>query len=147
MSKKDSDSVLQVVNVLSEMLEARGYKQDDELTSYSNMSSLEFSSIYDQSIQNGLSFGPIIHSILDNTKIVLKIIFSATKKANIKDICESFISEYGENIKILIVIKDRITPNISKELVQNVKYKNVEIFQIKNLMINITKHVLQLNLN
>ena len=143
MSKKDSDSVLQVVNVIKEMLNSRGYNDDDELTSYAQMSTLEFSSIYDQSIQNGLSFGPISHEVLDDNKIILKIIFNTTRKSNIKDICESFFTEHGENIKILIVMKDRITPNITKEITQNTQYRNVEIFQMKNLMINITKHVLQ----
>ena len=39
-------------------------------------------------------------------------------------------------------MKDKITTNITKEINQD-KYKNVEVFQVKNLLVNITKHHLQ----
>jgi DNA-directed RNA polymerase I, II, and III subunit RPABC1 len=124
------------------MIASRKYNADDELISYTQMSLEEFNEIYEQSIVNGLSFGPIEHSIIEDKKIVIKIIMYNTKKANIKDICESYIKEYGEDIHVILVMKDKITTNITKELSLS-KYKNVEIFQLKNLLINITKHVLQ----
>jgi DNA-directed RNA polymerase I, II, and III subunit RPABC1 len=67
---------------------------------------------------------------------------SNTKKANIREICESYIKEYDSDIKIIIIMKDKITTNITKEINQ-VKYKNVEVFQVRNLLVNITKHDLQ----
>ena len=139
---KDDEIVLQALKVLSEMIESRKYNNDDELISYTNMSLEEFSEIYEQSIINGLSFGPIQHSILSDKKLVVKIVLSNTKKANIREFCETYIKEYGPDIHIILIIKDKITTNINKELNQD-KYINVEIFQLKNLLINITKHDLQ----
>ena len=138
---KDHEVVQKVVKVLSEMLSSRKYEDDDELISYTQMTSTEFSEIYDQSFSNGLSFGPINNSMTDN-KLVIKMIFNSTKKANIKEICKQFMDEYGESIRIIILIKDKVSTNILKELSQD-KYKNVEIFQMKSLQINITKHELQ----
>jgi DNA-directed RNA polymerases I, II, and III subunit RPABC1 len=142
MFRKDNEMVLQVLKVISEMIESRKFDDDDELTSYTQMSIEEFSEIYEQSIINGLSFGPINHSIIDDSKLVIKIIMSNTKKANIREICESYIKEYDSDIKIIIIMKDKITTNITKEINQD-KYKNVEVFQVKNLLVNITKHHLQ----
>ena len=142
MNRKDEDIALCVLKTIHDLLIQRRYSEDDELTSYSQMSLIEFKEIYEQSLSNGLSFGPINHSVNSNDKIVIKLIFNTTRKANIKEVCESYMKEYGNDIRILIVIKDKITPNIIKEINLE-KYKHVDLFHMKQLVINITKHELQ----
>ena len=47
--------------------------------------------------------------------------------------------KYPENEVTVIIVQDKQTPQIAKEL-QNDEYKLYEIFSMKNLMFNITNH-------
>jgi DNA-directed RNA polymerase I, II, and III subunit RPABC1 len=63
-------------------------------------------------------------------------------KADLKNIMTSIISKYNDpNIMLILVLKEKENSAVSKELLKDT-YKNVEVFLRKNLVFNITHHVL-----
>jgi DNA-directed RNA polymerase I, II, and III subunit RPABC1 len=63
-------------------------------------------------------------------------------KSDLKNIIMKINSEYNdENINIILLLKDKENSAVSKELLKD-QYKNIEIFLKKNMMFNITKHIL-----
>lgn len=63
-------------------------------------------------------------------------------KADLKNIMTNIISKYNDpNIMLILVLKEKENSAVSKELLKDT-YKNVEVFLRKNLVFNITHHVL-----
>lgn len=63
-------------------------------------------------------------------------------KADLKTIMANLISSYDDpNIILILVLKEKENSAVSKELLKDT-YKNVEVFLRKNLVFNITHHVL-----
>jgi len=61
-------------------------------------------------------------------------------KSDLKSLVSSLVQKYeDENIKIIILLKEKGNGSILKELFKE-EYKNVEIFMNKNLIFNITHH-------
>jgi DNA-directed RNA polymerases I, II, and III subunit RPABC1 len=61
-------------------------------------------------------------------------------KSDLKSFVSSIVQKYeDENIKIIILLKEKGNGSILKELFKE-EYKNVEIFMNKNMIFNITHH-------
>jgi DNA-directed RNA polymerase I, II, and III subunit RPABC1 len=62
-------------------------------------------------------------------------------KKNLENLKEEVNKKYGDKeINVIIVLEDKPTAQLNKEI-NTEDYSNFEIFLVKNLMINITKHV------
>ena len=82
--------------------------------------------------------------ILDENKGNIYIHFhnepKSIAKSDLKNLVSSLVQKYeDENIKIIILLKEKGNGSILKELFKE-EYKNVEIFMNKNLIFNITHH-------
>ena len=63
-------------------------------------------------------------------------------KSDLKSIIQKINSQYNdESIGIILLLRDKENSAVSKELLKE-QYKNVEIFLRKNMMFNITHHIL-----
>ena len=63
-------------------------------------------------------------------------------KNDLKNLVESIIQKYiNSEIKIIILLKEKGNGSIFKELIKE-EYKNVEIFMNKNMIFNITHHIM-----
>jgi DNA-directed RNA polymerase I, II, and III subunit RPABC1 len=123
----DIKNTFSVYKTLIEMLSDRGY----DMSNYVEYD--EFVIMYEENN----------YDIIDKDKKIIVTFYKDTKAFTKKDLeivvqnakekCEN------ENINIIIILKDKYTVTIEKELV-NPLYKNVEIFLFKNLTFNITKH-------
>ena len=62
-------------------------------------------------------------------------------KKNLENLKEEVNKKYGDKeVNVIIVLEDKPTAQLNKEI-NTEDYSNFEIFLVKNLMINITKHV------
>jgi len=116
-----------VYKTLREMLQDRGYK-------ITNIFSFEeFNVMYEENN----------YDIIDDENKIYAMFYKDSKtfgKKDLETIVSKIHAEYGENINIIIILKDKYNVIIEKEL-SNEYYQNVEIFLFKNLTFNITKHV------
>jgi DNA-directed RNA polymerase I, II, and III subunit RPABC1 len=63
-------------------------------------------------------------------------------KADLKNIMTNVITKYDDqNIMLILILKEKENSAVSKELSKE-SYKNVEVFLRKNMVFNITHHVL-----
>ena len=63
-------------------------------------------------------------------------------KSDLKNIIQKINSQYNdESISIILLLRDKENSAVSKELLKE-QYNNVEIFLRKNMMFNITHHIL-----
>jgi DNA-directed RNA polymerase I, II, and III subunit RPABC1 len=122
----DINNTYKVYKTIIEMLIDRGYKVSRKIE-YD-----EFFIMYEESN----------YDIIDDEGKIYVEFFKDTKsfgKKDLENIVQNLKDKYGEEIKIIIILKEKINVTIEKELV-NPLYKNVEIFLFKNLIFNITKH-------
>lgn len=68
--------------------------------------------------------------------------FKNFSKKDLENTYQNVIEKYNENIKIIIILKEKYNNAVEKELLSS-KYKNIEIFLHKHLIINVSKHVMQ----
>lgn len=123
----DIKETYKVYNTILEMLHDRGYKIDK----IRDVSYDEFMIMYEENN----------YDILDDEKKINVVFFKETKtfaKKDLESITQHSKLEYGEDIKIIIILKEK-TKLISKEL-SNDLYKNVQLFLFKDLIFNKTKH-------
>ena len=63
-------------------------------------------------------------------------------KGDLKNITQKVISEFSdEDINLILLLREKENSAVSKELMKEA-YKNVEVFLKKNMLFNITHHVL-----
>jgi DNA-directed RNA polymerases I, II, and III subunit RPABC1 len=82
----------------------------------------------------------------DKTKLVVYffIEIKSISKKNFKSICDKLISKYeDDNLNIILVFPGKPSSSIKKEIINTPKYLNIQLYQLKHLIINITKHKLQ----
>ena len=65
-------------------------------------------------------------------------------KKEFKSVCDKLISKYEDDyLNIIMVFPNKASSSIKKEIILTPKYKNVQLYELKHLIINITKHKLQ----
>lgn len=123
----DIKNTFRVYKTITEMLSDRGYSISKDID-YE-----EFIIMYDENSYDITDDEEKIHvSFYKDTKAFGKKDLE-TIVQNIKDTFDN------ENIKIIIILRDKYNVTIEKELL-NPLYSNVEIFLFKNLTFNITRH-------
>jgi DNA-directed RNA polymerase I, II, and III subunit RPABC1 len=117
-----------------EMLEDRGYEVSEE---DKNMNYEDFT---DRLEENAINLVTINRT--NPIKMAYVAFILDSKSFSKKDLVtlKALINEkYPSNKMTVIIVQDKQTPQISKELL-NDEYKLYEIFSVKNLMFNITHH-------
>ena len=77
-----------------------------------------------------------------NIYIYFQIDDSSFGKNDLKKIINDIYTKYKtEDVLIILVLKDNPNTAVKKEL-KNSKYKNIEVFERKNLEFNVSKHIL-----
>ena len=132
MDYKENRKLFSIRSTILEMLSDRKYNIPDEIKS------VDLDQFNAQHNENNINFyiegEPSIYvNFFTNEKSFLK--------NDLKNIYSKLIDEYGNSLKILIVIKDKIPLSIKEELNKTI-YSNVEIFMHKELIFNITKNYL-----
>jgi DNA-directed RNA polymerases I, II, and III subunit RPABC1 len=123
-----------VRNTILEMLKDRNYDINE---SEFNIGFDIFSAMYSENKQD-----LVFNKNNDENKIYVHFYTESKNfgKKELTNILTIIDEKYGsDNINILIVLEDKPTSTIQKELEEN---HNIEIFFVKKLMFNITKHVL-----
>ena len=81
----------------------------------------------------------------DDEKLV--VYFYTDEKISKKQfisISNKLISDYDDDkINIILVLPNKASSAIKREIQENPTYSNIQLYQLKHLIINITKHVLQ----
>jgi len=123
----DAKNTFSVYKTVIEMFKDRGYSISR------NIGLDEFITMYDENN----------YDIVDDEEKIMAAFFSENKTISKKDL-ENIVldakEDYGNDIKIVIIMKNKPNINIEKELMNDV-YKNIELFLFKNLTFNITRHV------
>jgi len=123
----DIKNTFRVYKTLTEMLTDRGYSISKDVD-------------YDEFI---IMYEENNYDITDNDNKIHIAFYKDTKTFGKKDL-ESMVQNIkdsfnDQNIKIIIILKDKPNVTIEKELTNDL-YQNVEIFLFKNLLINIIRH-------
>lgn len=82
----------------------------------------------------------------DKSKLVVYFFteIKSISKKNFKSICDKLISKYeDDNLNIILIFPSKPSSSIKKEIVNTPKYFNIQLYELKHLIINITKHKLQ----
>jgi DNA-directed RNA polymerase I, II, and III subunit RPABC1 len=123
-----------VRNTILEMLKDRDYDIND---SDFNIGFDVFSAMFSENKQD------LVFNKKNGLNKIYVYFYLESKNFGKKELTNilNFVDEkYGsDNINVLIILEDKPTSTIQKELEEN---KNIEIFFAKKLMFNITKHVL-----
>lgn len=126
-----------VRKTIMEMLDDRGYlvtAEDKNLLFGEFITRLEENKINIEANFNNSDVKMVyVNYILDSKS------FSKKDLVSLKAMIDEKFST--KDITVIIIVPDKPTPQISKELL-NDEYKGYEIFLMKNLVINITKHEL-----
>jgi DNA-directed RNA polymerase subunit H (RpoH/RPB5) len=132
----EKKNTYRATKTILEMLADRNYIVPDSLKS---ISFSEFIQMYEN---NNCDITDIYKKDDPDDQIYIKF-FLENKKLGIKDLhnlVETIREETDNNfINILIVTKDKPSTNINKEL-RLPQYNTVELFQTKDIMVNIMKH-------
>jgi DNA-directed RNA polymerase I, II, and III subunit RPABC1 len=126
MSKTEQHELFKARKTVLEMLADRGYEIPESM----NISEPEFSELYDKNIIDISLKDIYVFFLKESTKIS-----KANVIAKIKEIQE----EKGDEIKIILCLKEEPNNSILQEL-KNIQYRFVEIFTQNSLVFNITKH-------
>ncbi|XP_061971723.1 DNA-directed RNA polymerase V subunit 5C [Populus nigra] len=121
-----------------EMLKDRGY---DVLDSELNRSLTEFRSVFGNSPDlDSLRFSVSLRSNPHKKTLVMFLGTDEIKTANIRTVYGQILNK--ESLHGLILILQSKTNHFAKKELEKFPFK-VEVFQITDLLVNITKHVLQ----
>jgi DNA-directed RNA polymerase I, II, and III subunit RPABC1 len=132
---QDKKNMFKVRQTLLEMIVDRGYiVQDSEQITFEEFI-IKYDNknldIYINDEENNKSFYIHFHNETKN--------FS---KSDLKNIVQKMISLYGDkDINIILLLRDKENSAVTKELTKDM-YKNIEIFLKKNMIFNITRHIL-----
>lgn len=129
MDYKEKTKLFKVRKTLLEMLEDRKYKISEEIK---DLNIQHFIAMYENNE---------IDIVLDNMYVRFFEEDKSFAKNDLKNIYSEISEEHGEEINIIIIIKDKIASAVKTELEKNT-YSNLEIFTHNELIFNITKNYL-----
>ena len=127
------NTMFRVRKTVLEMLSDRNYiiSEEDLNLDISDFRSRLIENKINIESHNNKNENMYVHFFLDNKS------FGKKDLVNLKE----YLNEKYEskNLNIIIVLKEKPTAQIKKELL-NEEYNNIEIFFVKNLLFNVTKH-------
>lgn len=134
MDNTELNELLRIRKTVIELIEDRGFFVQDVIK---NISEHDFKIMYENSNIN-------IHIKYKDKEIYIYFDIGSKNfgKNDLKVQVNNIINlTENANVLILLILKDKPNSAILKEL-NNPKYNNTEIFERKNLLFNITKHIL-----
>ena len=147
MDFEERKKLFNIRNTVIEMLEDRNYViPDSEIINFDEFT-LKFKNknidiFIDNSTNNSADNSTDDVGTTNKVYVYFHNENKTLSKVDLKNLLSKLIDNYNdENIKVIILLKERGNGSIFKELNKEI-YKNVEIFMNKNMIINITKHEL-----
>jgi DNA-directed RNA polymerase I, II, and III subunit RPABC1 len=135
MDFQDKKNLYKVRETILEMINDRGYYVPES----ENITFEEFVLKY-----NNKNIDIFINDEVKNKKIYIHFHndIKNFSKGDLKSITQKVISEFSdEDINLILLLREKENSAVSKELMKEA-YKNVEVFLKKNMLFNITHHVL-----
>ena len=135
MDFQDKKNLYKVRETILEMINDRGYLVHES----ENITFEEFVLKY-----NNKNIDIFINDEIKNKKIYIHFHndIKNFSKGDLKSITQKVISEFSdEDINLILLLREKENSAVSKELMKEA-YKNVEVFLKKNMLFNITHHVL-----
>jgi len=135
MDFQDKKNLYKVRETILEMLNDRGYYVPES----ENITFEQFVLKY-----NNKNIDIFINDEVKNKKIYVHFHndIKNFSKGDLKNITQKVISEFSdEDINLILLLREKENSAVSKELIKEA-YKNVEVFLKKNMLFNITHHVL-----
>lgn len=133
---KKCDVYYKVRKTIIEMLHDRNYTVSDE------EKNLNYSDFSEKFYENQINFEGTYKD--NDDKLILIYFFLENKTFGKKDLVglKTLVNEkyVDKDLNIIIVLQDKPTSQINKEILIE-DYKNIEIFLVKNLLVNVTKHI------
>jgi DNA-directed RNA polymerase I, II, and III subunit RPABC1 len=135
MDFQDKKNLYKVRETILEMINDRGYLVPES----ENITFEQFVLKY-----NNKNIDIFINDEVKNKKIYIHFHndIKNFSKGDLKNITQKVISEFSdEDINLILLLREKENSAVSKELMKEA-YKNVEVFLKKNMLFNITHHVL-----
>jgi DNA-directed RNA polymerase I, II, and III subunit RPABC1 len=135
MDFQDKKNLYKVRETILEMINDRGYLVPES----ENITFEQFVLKY-----NNKNIDIFINDEVKNKKIYVHFHndIKNFSKGDLKNITQKVISEFSdEDINLILLLREKENSAVSKELMKDA-YKNVEVFLKKNMLFNITHHVL-----
>jgi len=135
MDFQDKKNLYKVRETILEMINDRGYVVPES----ENITFEQFVLKY-----NNKNIDIFINDEVKNKKIYVHFHndIKNFSKGDLKNITQKVISEFSdEDINLILLLREKENSAVSKELMKEA-YKNVEVFLKKNMLFNITHHVL-----
>jgi DNA-directed RNA polymerase I, II, and III subunit RPABC1 len=135
MDFQDKKNLFKVRQTLLEMIQDRGY----DISENQKITLEEFIILY-----NNKNLDIFINDEENNKKIYIHFHNEVKNfsKSDLKSLTQKIIEQYeDQDINLILLLREKENSAVSKELSKEA-YKNVEIFLKKNMIFNITHHVL-----
>lgn len=135
MDFQDKKNLYKVRETILEMINDRGYLVPES----ENITFEQFVLKY-----NNKNIDIFINDEVKNKKIYVHFHndIKNFSKGDLKNVMQKVISEFSdEDINLILLLREKENSAVSKELMKEA-YKNVEVFLKKNMLFNITHHVL-----
>lgn len=135
MDFQDKKNLYKVRETILEMINDRGYLVPDS----ENITFEQFVLKY-----NNKNIDIFINDEVKNKKIYIHFHndIKNFSKGDLKNVTQKVISEFNDqDINLILLLREKENSAVSKELMKEA-YKNVEVFLKKNMLFNITHHVL-----
>lgn len=135
MDFQDKKNLYKVRETILEMINDRGYLVPES----ENITFEQFVLKY-----NNKNIDIFINDEVKNKKIYIHFHndIKNFSKGDLKNITQKVISEFSdEDINLILLLREKENSAVSKELMKEA-YKNVEVFLKRNMLFNITHHVL-----
>lgn len=135
MDFQDKKNLFKVRQTLLEMIQDRGYN----ISENQKVTLEEFIILY-----NNKNIDIFINDDENNKKIYIHFHNEVKNfsKSDLKSLTQKIIEQYeDQDINLILLLREKENSAVSKELSKEA-YKNVEIFLKKNMIFNITHHVL-----
>lgn len=135
MDFQDKKNLYKVRETILEMINDRGYLVPDS----ENITFEQFVLKY-----NNKNIDIFINDEVKNKRIYIHFHndIKNFSKGDLKNVTQKVISEFNDqDINLILLLREKENSAVSKELMKEA-YKNVEVFLKKNMLFNITHHVL-----
>ena len=135
MDFQDKKNLYKVRETILEMINDRGYLVSES----ENITFEQFVLKY-----NNKNIDIFINDEVKNKKIYVHFHndIKNFSKGDLKNVMQKVISEFSDqDINLILLLREKENSAVSKELMKEA-YKNVEVFLKKNMLFNITHHVL-----